>query len=68
MNFLGISRRIDKKYRSVSGSGRSEFLAFTKADMPPNVHGIELLIRLPKTDQEREGLTVFTRLWGNPLL
>lgn len=41
---------------------RSELVALTMADITPHAHGIELLIRRSKTDQEGEGRTVFIPL------
>lgn len=41
---------------------RSELVALTVADITPHAHGIELLIRRSKTDQEGEGRTVFIPL------
>jgi len=41
---------------------RSELVALTMADITPHAHGIELLIRRSKTDQEGEGRTVFVPL------
>jgi integrase len=41
---------------------RSELVALTVEDIAPHVHGIELLIRRSKTDQEGEGRTVFVPL------
>ena len=41
---------------------RSELVALTVEDITPHAHGIELLIRRSKTDQEGEGRTVFVPL------
>lgn len=41
---------------------RSELVALTTADITPHAHGLELLIRRSKTDQEGEGRTVFIPL------
>lgn len=41
---------------------RSELVALTMADITSHVHGLELLIRRSKTDQEGEGRTVFIPL------
>ena len=41
---------------------RSELVALTVEDLTPHAHGIELLIRRSKTDQEGEGHTVFVPL------
>lgn len=41
---------------------RSELVAFRVEDITPHAHGIELLIRRSKTDQEGEGRTVFIPL------
>lgn len=41
---------------------RSELVALTVEDITPHAHGIELLIRRSKTDQEGEGRTVFLPL------
>jgi len=41
---------------------RSELVALTMADITPHAHGLELLIRRSKTDQEGEGRTVFIPL------
>ena len=41
---------------------RSELVALTVEDITPHAHGIELLIRRSKTDQESEGRTVFVPL------
>lgn len=41
---------------------RSELVALTMEDITPHAHGIELLIRRSKTDQEGEGRTVFVPL------
>ena len=41
---------------------RSELVALTVEDLTPHAHGIELLIRRSKTDQEGEGRTVFVPL------
>lgn len=41
---------------------RSELVALTVADITPHAHGIELLIRRSKTDQEGEGRSVFIPL------
>ena len=41
---------------------RSELVALTVEDMTPHAHGIELLIKRSKTDQEGEGRTVFIPL------
>ena len=41
---------------------RSELVALTMADITPHAHGVELLIRRSKTDQEGEGRTVFIPL------
>ena len=44
---------------------RSELVALTMEDITPHAHGIELLIRRSKTDQEGEGRTVFIPLAKN---
>lgn len=41
---------------------RSELVALTLEDIMPHAHGIELLIRHSKTDQEGQGQTVFVPL------
>ncbi|MDP2035198.1 MAG: site-specific integrase [Polaromonas sp.] len=41
---------------------RSELVALRVEDITPHAHGIELLIRRSKTDQEGEGRTVFVPL------
>lgn len=41
---------------------RSELVALRMEDITPHAHGIELLIRRSKTDQEGEGRTVFVPL------
>jgi integrase len=41
---------------------RSELVALAVADITPHAHGIDLLIRRSKTDQEGEGSTVFIPL------
>ena len=41
---------------------RSELVALTVEDITPHAHGLELLIRRSKTDQEGEGRTVFVPL------
>lgn len=41
---------------------RSELVALNVEDITPHAHGIELLIRRSKTDQEGEGRTVFIPL------
>lgn len=41
---------------------RSELVALTMEDITPHAHGIELLIRRSKTDQEGQGQTVFVPL------
>ena len=41
---------------------RSELVALTVDDITPHAHGIELLIRRSKTDQEGDGRTVFVPL------
>jgi len=41
---------------------RSELVALTVEDITPHAHGVELLIRRSKTDQEGEGRTVFVPL------
>lgn len=41
---------------------RSELVALRMDDITPHAHGIELLIRRSKTDQEGEGRTVFVPL------
>lgn len=41
---------------------RSELVALTVEDITPHAHGIELLIRRSRTDQEGEGRTVFVPL------
>jgi len=41
---------------------RSELVALTVEDITPHAHGIELLIRRSKIDQEGEGRTVFVPL------
>ena len=41
---------------------RSELVALQMEDITPHAHGIELLIRRSKTDQEGEGRTVFVPL------
>lgn len=41
---------------------RSELVAMRMEDITPHAHGIELLIRRSKTDQEGEGRTVFVPL------
>lgn len=41
---------------------RSELVALTMEDITPHAHGMELLIRRSKTDQEGEGRTVFVPL------
>ncbi|BCO26944.1 tyrosine recombinase XerC [Rhodoferax lithotrophicus] len=41
---------------------RSELVALTMADITPHAHGLEVLIRRSKTDQEGEGRTVFIPL------
>lgn len=41
---------------------RSELVALLMEDITPHAHGIELLIRKSKTDQEGEGRTVFVPL------
>jgi integrase len=41
---------------------RSELVALAVEDITPHAHGIELLIRRSKTDQEGEGRTVFVPL------
>ena len=41
---------------------RSELVSLTMEDVTPHAHGMELLIRRSKTDQEGEGRTVFVPL------